>query len=269
MPVATIAVLMTCHNRRECTVRCLHSLKRQSIDQGLRLFLTDDGSTDGTRDAVLDLWPEAVVLNGDGNLYWNQGMRKAWQAAAESDPDYFWLVNDDTIMEAFALEQLLSMIPSPEARLIAVGAVIDPTSGRQVYGGWRKRGRQKILAQGRVEDCDAMNANCALVPRAVFREMGMFHSAYTHAMGDFDYGMEARRRGIRVIQMARPVAFCLGNSDKGTWRDRSLGLKERFRRIISPKGLPPREWLVYTWRNEGWFWPLRFLSPYIRILLGG
>ncbi|NJK90794.1 MAG: glycosyltransferase [Blastochloris sp.] len=76
-----VAVVMTCHNRREKTRKCLESILSQRGVDGIRLelFMTDDGSTDGTGEAVLAVWSGATILKGNGNLFWNQGMRKAWE----------------------------------------------------------------------------------------------------------------------------------------------------------------------------------------------
>ena len=41
-----IAAILTCHNRKEKTLACLHSLF--SIISTIDVFLVDDGSTDGT-----------------------------------------------------------------------------------------------------------------------------------------------------------------------------------------------------------------------------
>lgn len=264
-----VAVVMTCYNRRDLTLRCLQSVQAQEGGWWeLDLFLTDDGSVDGTGEAVRELWPGAKVLRGDGSLFWNGGMRRAWAEAVRSDPDYFWLVNDDTIMSPGCLAELMTLVGGPESRRIAIGAVEDPETGHLVYGGWRRRGRERVVPLGEPERCETMNANCTLVPRRVRRELGIFHRAYTHAMGDFDYGLRAYRAGIELWQTGNVVAQCAGNTLAGTWRDRSLSRAERWRRILSPKGLPPPEWLIYTWRNEGWLWPIRFVSPYMRILLG-
>lgn len=270
-----IAVIMACHNRCAQTLACLHSLKMQSAissanyQQGytLSLWLLDDASMDGTAEGVCKIWPNATILRGDGNLYWCGGMRVAWAAAEKSDPDYYLLLNDDTVVESTALADLLKIVGSPKSRIIATGAITDPTTQKQIYGGHRKRGRRLVAVTGQPERCETMNANCALVPRAVFREMGVFHPAYTHSMGDFDYGFEANRRGIFVYQTGKIVGLCRGNSESGSWRDRSLSRRCRLALLQSPKGLPWRDWLTYTRRNEGFFWPLKFASPIIRILI--
>lgn len=283
-----IAALLACHNRREKTMRCLHALSRQiplGYETGhtvppqiqlnpitsrfkISVFLVDDGSSDGTADEVRTVWPDATILQGGGKLYWCGGMRVAWAAACRTDPDYYLLLNDDTMIEPSALSELLSIVGPPESRILATGAIVDPATQKQIYGGHRKRGRELVMATGQPERCETMNANCALVPRAVFREIGMFHKAYTHSMGDFDYGFEANRRGIPVFQTGRVIGQCHENLESGSWRDTHLSRRQRWKILQSPKGLPWREWLTYTRRNEGILWPIRFCSPILRILLG-
>jgi len=264
----TIACLLACYNRRGKTLACLERLTAQRLpaDVKLRIFLLDDGSTDGTGEAVRASYPQARILYGNGQLFWCGGMRSVWKEAAREDPEYYLLLNDDTFIEPSAVSDLLSIIGSPDALAIATGAIVDSNTGIQIYGG--HRGRNVVPAIGQIERCDTMNANCALVPRAVYRKIGRFHPAYTHAMGDFDYGFEANRRGIPVFQSARPIGSCSGNPTTGSWRDANLSRRKRLRALQSPKGLPWREWLCYTWRNGGWGWPVMFLSPFVRILLG-
>ena len=50
MEKIVIAVLLTCHNRKEKTVACLTELYNCTIpaNYAFEVFLVDDGSTDGT-----------------------------------------------------------------------------------------------------------------------------------------------------------------------------------------------------------------------------
>lgn len=265
----TTAVLLTCFNRRDLTLACLERLVEQALPENIRLrvILVDDGSKDGTGDAVRTKFPEVQVLNGNGSLYWCGGMRVAWAHAAESDPDYYLLLNDDTILEPGALTALHTLAGGPNERRIAIAAIRDPDTGKVSYGGGLEK-CGKFPAEGTPVECDTFNANCVLVPRAVFQEIGMFHSAYTHGMGDTDYGLQASRRGIRLLQSGRYLGTCRNNPVTGSWRDRSLSRHQRWKALQSPKGLPFREWLVFNRRNSGWKWPYYMISPVLRILLG-
>ena len=104
-----ICVLLTCHNRKAKTEKCLRSLKNalafynketaKSIQ--IEIFLTDDGCTDGTSDMARSIFTDESVLHvlyGDGNLYWAGGMRFCWREAMKrhNEWDYYLLLNDDT-----------------------------------------------------------------------------------------------------------------------------------------------------------------------------
>ncbi|MFM2199534.1 MAG: hypothetical protein RLZZ505_2966 [Verrucomicrobiota bacterium] len=264
-----IAVLLTCHNRREKTLQCLRSLAAQTLPDGMHLetWLVDDGSKDGTQEAVLGEFPDTHVVRGDGSLYWCGGMRAAWREAAPSEPDFYLLLNDDTLLLPHALAGLLGITSSPRDRVIAVAAIRDPDRDEGTYGGIRIASGL-VAATGDKEVCDTFNGNAVMIPDAVFRELGMLHDAYTHGMGDFDYGYQATRRGIKVMQSAEFLGECPRNPMEGSWRDRSLGRKKRLRILSSPKGLPFREWMTFNRRNAGWRWPLKTISPYVRVVLG-
>jgi GT2 family glycosyltransferase len=79
-PVITIAVLLTCYNRKQKTLGCLRSLlgQPQGFNSRLTVYLLDDASTDGTANAIAEEFPQVRLLEGDGNYYWNGGMRAAF-----------------------------------------------------------------------------------------------------------------------------------------------------------------------------------------------
>ena len=194
-----IAAVLACYNRKAETVRCLEHLKRQEQPASaamfaIEVFLLDDASSDGTSTAVREVWPGARILGGSGSMFWCGGMRAAWTEARETDPDYYLLLNDDTILSPGAVAHLLELAPTPQASVIAVASIADPDSGEAVFGGRCGRDTALLHPAGVPMECDTMNANCVLVPRSVVQQIGMFHHRYTHAMGDFDYGFTARWR---------------------------------------------------------------------------
>src|SRR5690554_2221576 len=83
MKKGNITVLLTCPNRKIKTLSCLESLFAASIPENydLEVFLTDDGSTDGTSDAIKKNFPDVNIIKGNGNLFWARGMRLAWESA--------------------------------------------------------------------------------------------------------------------------------------------------------------------------------------------
>lgn len=277
-----IAALLTCHNRRDKTLACLYSLTTQQGTSHVKMtiILVDDGSSDGTTEAVRDQFPEVKILDGDGTLFWSGGMRVAFSTARLHGFDGYLFVNNDTMLYDDAMRRLMDAYlskTSPEFDLtIVVGSTLDPIDNTVTYGGFRKGPWWKPLKFTRVrpeEDravaCDSFNGNCVLIPHSVAERVGNLDEAFTHAMGDIDYGLRAAGLGCVLRVAPGFVGECELNRGKGLWTDPNLPLLTRWQRLIGPKGLPPREWLVFTRRHSGPFWPVYWLNPYLRFWLTG
>src|ERR1035437_8569767 len=108
-----IAILLTCHNRKEKTISCLKSfykaLEFSNFQIQFDIFLVDDGSTDGTSEEILKNFPEINIISGSGDLFWSGGMRLAWKTALMQNKDYdsFLLLNDDVILTEDFLASLI------------------------------------------------------------------------------------------------------------------------------------------------------------------
>lgn len=280
---AKVAALLTCHNRVDLTLACLQALHAQAADASIDLvfYVVDDGSSDGTSAAVSRRFPQAHVIQGDGSLYWNGGMRLAFDtalAAPQSCDFYFW-VNDDTTLMAGALRKMIDTELAVEARegrpAIVVGATVDPVSGATSYSGWRRAGRLGSAALVKLEPgaepirCDAFNGNCVLIPERIAREIGSLDRSFTHSMGDLDYGFRAVQAGYSLWLASKHVASCRANAGRGLWTDESAGLWLRWRRMLGPKGIPVREWRTFTRRHSGALWWLYWLNPYFKFWIRG
>src|SRR6185369_6198351 len=162
---------------------------------------------------------------GSGELYWNGGMRRAFEAALREDPDFYVLLNDDTHLAPGALARMLEVhrarAQSGDEASIVVGSTLDPDSGQQSYGGWSKGpwynpGSLRLVEPGaEPKPCDTLNGNCVLVPRAAARRVGNLDPAFTHGMGDIDYGFRARGAGCSLWVSPGYVGECVANSGKG------------------------------------------------------
>ena len=223
-----IAVLMTCHNRKETTVRCLRGLP-SDVD----VYLVDDGSTDGTDEAVKATFPNVNVIRGTGNLYWAKGMELAWKTAivAGNWDGYLWL-NDDVELLPEAMEKLSSALPLQlETPTILVGELVN-SEGEVTYG---KRG-------------DLFTGNFVFVPRVAYEKLGLICGDYAHAWADSDYAMRARRAGVKVVSCG-VVGRCEGHPNRPSLK--GVGFRRRFRMLTDPKGWNVHDLWLYRKRNWG------------------
>lgn len=279
MTIQRIAVLMTSFNRREFTLRSLAALhgRQSAANITWRVFLVDDGSTDGTTDAVRAAFPEVRVLQGDGSLYWNGGMRMAFAAALKESFDAYLFLNDDTVLYNDAIARLVACVRMRSevgGPVIAVGSTVSALTGKHSYGGMVKQVHGAVLRFEKIPPhpclpipCDAMNGNIALIPREIADAAGNLDKRFRHQFGDLDYALRAKRLGFEVFVAPGYFGECTANSQAGTWRDVSLPLRERWKHLSSPKGVPLREWCLFTFRHYGWRAMYYAFSPYVQTIV--
>ena len=275
-----VAVLMTCHNRVKKTVACLEHLAAQHLDPETKVtvYLVDDGSTDGTSRKVAEKFPEVRLLEGDGSLFWNRGMHKAFSAALEDSFDYVLWLNDDTFLYPDALSTMLSLhrerSEQGEDATIVAASTRDPETGEFTYGGYRvKRGLlnpldlELIVPRSEPQRCDTFCGNCVLIPKSVVDVIGNMDPAYQHRWGDVDYGLRAARAGCHSWIPAGYQGECGANPNADRWRLPGMGFRERIAELHSLKGLGKSDWLRYARLHGGPLWPLLWVRPYLRIAL--
>lgn len=227
-----IAVIITCFNRKIKTVACLDKLF-EACDMynkwhsatllDLSIFLTDDGCTDGTSEAVLkkSLGRKIKIIKGSGKCYWAGGMRLAWKEALKEKGnwDFYLLLNDDTIVFNNLFEELLSThqysLSTYNKAGIYSGITCDIANPKIItYGGKKakdtitKTAIQPIGENEFPQAIDLTNANILLVSNTVVEQIGIFYEGYIHSSADYDYSLQASKHKIPVLLTSKVCGAC-------------------------------------------------------------
>jgi GT2 family glycosyltransferase len=269
-----ITAILTCHNRREKSLACLRSYFDQRIPDSFALdaVLVDDGSSDGTVEAVRALGKPVVIIRGAGDLYWAAGMALAEERAKQSSPDYLLWLNDDGVLDLDALARLVAVERSYKRKCIVIGALRDPDNGELTYSGIRRHRFHplrfdRIPPERQPVAVDTFEGNVVLVPRAVALSVGHIDGQFAHAAADWDYGLRARKAGVVNLLAPGTVGSCPYDHSFAPWLEPSLPLRERRELLFGRKGVPPRSRARFLKRHGGLLWPVFWASPYARFAL--
>lgn len=248
-----IAVLMTVHNRRDKTLLCLRNLYMQKLpkDTSFDVFLTNDGCTDGTPDAIREEFPTVNIIEGDGNLFWNRGMYRAWEEASRCyDYDFYLWLNDDTLLfEDVLLSMIQEAKENPDS--VIVGSTHSTSDPKLITYGGLLNGR-KLHPNGLLQRCETFNGNIVLIPKSIFKLIGNLDYTYVHSIGDVDYGWMVTRAKKAIFVSCNYRGVCDSNSQKRKWMRPEIPLKERWKNYHSPLGYsPPKEFFHFNRKNFG------------------
>ncbi|MBR7619224.1 glycosyltransferase family 2 protein [Phenylobacterium sp. 20VBR1] len=274
-----IAVIITSFNRRDLTVKCLDALLNgATVKHDIDVYLMDDASTDGTAEAVLARFPDVNVIQGSGDLYWNRGMRRAWEAALAANAGFYLWLNDDTVLRSGAVDDMIDLHEALGPKTIICGRIRNSGDATASYGGLLVQkahvrfGPAPVWTSIRTtpageEDlyCDTMNGNCVLIPSSATFDIGLISEHYWHSEGDTDYGYRATNAGYRIAQLKNPVAEGDFNTAFDEKRTR-LTLKNWKFIFFHPKGRRPAESYHFYRQHLKPMWQARLIWSYLRML---
>ena len=252
-----VFIVIPAHNRRETTLACLRRLRTQGVFAWASPIVVDDGSTDGTGEAVRAEFPEAEVLRGNGKLFWTGATELGMRRAVERGADHVFWLNDDCQPFPGALAELLSTAQAERA--VTGGVCVLPRSGFPVYGGFRRTaaGLAPVTCEsGQRLACDALNGNLVCVPRTVIEVIGFPDGrGLPHASGDTDYTLRARARGHAVVLVGAARAHAIPQNRRGyaSWLLSGMGVGEVWATLFDPRayGYLPADFR-FRWRHWGW-----------------
>jgi GT2 family glycosyltransferase len=279
----SLAVLITCHNRKEKTLQCLRNLyKAYDINNGgflVSLYITDDGCTDGTVESVLYEFSDRniTILQGSGSLYWAGGMRFCWEEALRKNFKAYLLLNDDTNVNNEVFVEFSNTHNYCLNKFSKGGIYIGTTTisidndeisygGRIILNRWNQK-TQLVIPNGKTpQQCDLGNANIMFVATSTVDEIGILHEAFIHGLADYDYTLYAKKMKIPVLVTPNICGVCVNDHPFNMDLFAKKDLVERIKNSYSPLGLALYDCIEYYKRNFWYRVPFVFLISWIRII---
>ncbi len=123
-----LSVIIVSWNTKELLLQCLESLFRALGTLEAEVFVVDNGSADGSPEAVKRTFPAVKLIENRANL----GFAKASnQALQQSQGTYLLLLNPDTRVKEGAIQGLLSFLEGHPDAGVAGAQLLNPDGSKQ------------------------------------------------------------------------------------------------------------------------------------------
>jgi GT2 family glycosyltransferase len=198
-------------NGREDTERCLDALAKVR-EPPVRIVCVDNGSTDGSVEAVRDRHPEANLIENGRNLGFAGGCNVGIRWALAQGAEWVVLVNNDAVIAPDAIAGFAAAAEQrPEAGVLAGKLYRADRPDRIWYAGqrflaWlgysgrhRGEGRRDGPRYQRLSPTDRANGALMAISRAAIERVGMLDEELFAYVEDVDYSLRARDAGFDVL----------------------------------------------------------------------
>lgn len=220
MAEAKVAVAILTHNQREMTLDCLeHVLKMRG--PAFDVVLWDNGSEDGTVEAVRQRFPQVIAHHNPVNLGVASGRNAVAKLAFEKlDPEFILFLDNDIEVDPAFMEQLLDgfsereNVGQTQAKLLFYDERnrLNDGGGCQISF-WRGTtspvGFNEIDEGQRDQRKPCVACGGAMLTRSeLFRELGGFDAKF-NPVGpeDIDYSLRLQKAGHAALFIPEAVGY--------------------------------------------------------------
>jgi GT2 family glycosyltransferase len=177
-------------------------------------------------------------------------------------------LNDDVKLFPGALVELLNVEKFFPGSIIC-GITCSEKNKDVTYGGNDSEGNL-LVPNGAPQLCDGVfNGNLVLVPKVAFAKVGNLDLKFRHAIGDFDYALRARKKGVTTYVVPGFSGVCEKNESLPKWCLSNVTLYKRIQSLYSPLGnAQPKYFFIYEMRHFGLVLAIKhLLTIHLRALI--
>jgi GT2 family glycosyltransferase len=211
-----VAVVVLSWNGKDDTLLCLASLEGVEYEP-LEVIVVDNGSIDGSPDAVEAAFPAAVVIRMGMNAGFSGGVNAGIEAAIERGAEAVLLLNNDMVVEPGFLGPLVAAALEPGVAAACSQILFADPPDRVWYAGARFRprrghhgrnigfGEAPLLASADPYRVDCACGGAMLMSRAAIAEVGLFDEELFAYREDLDWSLRASGLGRQVVVVPASV----------------------------------------------------------------
>ncbi|MDA8020228.1 MAG: glycosyltransferase family 2 protein [Thermoanaerobaculia bacterium] len=251
-----VGALVINFNGKDVTLQTLESLAQLEY-QPLDLVVIDNGSTDGSRLAIAERFPQVTQLEVRENHGISHGMNVGLRHALEEGYDYTLILNNDIEVDSAMVTEMVTLAESdltigavgPKAfyygdreRLWSTGGIL-----RWAESVTNERGDQE-LDRGqydRDEEVDYVNGCAMLVRREALERTGFWDATYFLGVEDADWCVRMKQQGFTCWYAHRAKLWHMISHSTGVYKPFRTFQTGRSTAIFVRKFAGPLGWLRF------------------------
>jgi GT2 family glycosyltransferase len=222
-----VTAIVLSWNGRESTLACLRSVERVTY-RPFSVLVVDNGSSDGSADAVAAEHPDISVLRLAENLGFAGGMNAGIRAAFAAGADAVLMLNNDMEVEPGFVEPLVEALTADPAtgaacaqilfageprRIWYAGAAFNPRRGH--HGRLTGYGGPPLPRSTPAYETDRACGGAMMWTAATFQQVGAFDDALFAYSEDTDWSLRACGAGLRILVVPASIVHHAVSSSSG------------------------------------------------------
>lgn len=263
-----IYIVTPVYNRKGFTKNYLEALSKQTV-QDFKIIIVDDGSTDGTAQMIADEFPNIILLQEPGDLWWAEATNIGVRYAIEHGATYVMTLNDDTLPEPDYMEKMIYWSQQKPNALLGAFA-INALDSTPIFGGeildWKSGKFVDLLKKIPTENhlglhsVNVFPGRGLLLPIEVFENIGFYDSKnFPQTVADLDFTARAFNAGYQIFCNFDAKIKIYPEESGGVTLRKKKSLKNYYLHLFGMRGGGNLKWFtIFAFKNA----PAKYLLQY-------
>ena len=210
MPHPKVFIIILNWNGLKDTLECLESVFKLDYPN-FEVIVVDNGSTDNSVEVIRKAYPQVILIENKKNLGYAEGNNVGIRYALKHGADYVWLLNNDTVVDADALKNLVKVAEKNEnvgilgskiyyydkPNIICfAGATIDWEKGTSPHIGDGEIDKGQYDA---IKEVDRVTGCSMLVKKEVCETIGLLDENFFLYVEEVDWCVRAKKAGFKCM----------------------------------------------------------------------
>lgn len=239
-----IHIVIPVFNGWKQTRICLDSL-RASIYRSLEIIVVDHGSTDETKEALPQLYPEVIHLLGEPTLWWTGATNLGIQEALKRGAKNIMLLNNDCYVTPETIQRLVDhaqgideAVVAPVQKDFATRQLLCVTASTCYLLGFPTfslpgKDRHHVGEPRLLPTKLIIGGRGVLIPASVFARTGLLDDVnLPHAGSDNDFYLRCRKSGIPLFIAADATVYVDDTRTTLAARAEDFNLRQFLRTLV-------------------------------------
>lgn len=223
-----ISVVLINYNGIKYNDACIASILNSTIAECIQIVVVDNASTDDSLSALRDKWggnEQMHIITLDDNYGFSKANNEGVRWSMEQGIDYYLLLNNDTEIEADAIERLMRCGQDTQSIVVpkilyadrrdviwCAGGTFSPVIRKAVQNGLNQKDNGQFDVSG---ECQFANGCALLLSRNIVERVGFLDERFFLYYEDTEYSMRAAEKGVAIRYLADAVVYHKVNGSTG------------------------------------------------------
>ena len=246
-----VSIIIPNYNGLKYIKVCLESLYMQSF-KSFDIIIVDNDSQDGSCKFILQNYLQVNLITLKQNYGFSKAVNEGIKA---SNSEYIVLLNNDTEVDKFWLENLVNCIESDEKIFSCCSKMIryserdkiDDAGDEYTILGWAYKlgDGASIRRYNKHQRVFSSCAGAAIYRRKVFDEIGYFDENFFAYMEDVDISYRANIYGYKNVYCSDALVYHIGSATSGSkYNSFKVKLAARNNMYVAFKNMPILQLLI-------------------------